>query len=317
MQIHSKTDMRLEIRHRPIFWAVIFGCILFVLAGWGLAGLIEGELIGALIAAGLGAVMGWLVFRQLLLSFALVLDRGENRILYSDSKGKLVDAPLDSLKSVTCETKLDTDHGEAVRSLVLQLDETGDPAQIRLSAFKLRSEDVLNSEHAISQWLGRKPGESRGGQGLSITVPVLAIAWVAMAFCAILVLNGLAAVVSGEFVRAALLLAIGGGAGFVWLEKVLVRLDLKFDPENGVIEMTRSNLLGATTWLLPLRHFDGAELIERMRRRKGSANVDLLFRNTRPNMTISLSPLGMPEADAKRITTEINTWLTDHHGGGA
>jgi hypothetical protein len=81
--------------------------------------------------------------------------------------------------------------------------------------------------------------------------------------------------------------------------------------------MRRSNMLGTTTWLLPLRHFDGAELIEQARVKmvrtssKRSANVDLLFRNTRPNMTISLSPLGMPEAEAKRIASQINAWLQD------
>ncbi len=47
---------------------------------------------------------------------------------------------------------------------------------------------------------------------------------------------------------------------------------------------------------------------------KRSANVDLLFRNTRPNMTISLSPLGIPEAEAKRFTSQINAWLQDLGG---
>jgi hypothetical protein len=154
-------------------------------------------------------------------------------------------------------------------------------------------------------------------QGLEITVPVLPLAWVALALCAIVIINAPVALFSGEVVRAALLIAIGAGAGYVWLEKVLVRLDLTFDPADGVIRMRRSNMLGTTTWLLPLRHFDGAELIEQARVKmvrtssKRSANVDLLFRNTRPNMTISLSPLGMPEAEAKRIASQINAWLQD------
>jgi hypothetical protein len=318
MEIHSKSQDRLEIRHRPVFWAVIFGCMLFVLAGWGLAGLIEGEWIGALVAVGIGVVMGWLVFRQFLLSFSLTLDRGTDRISYLDSKGGTVDTPLGRLTSVACDAQLNTDNGEAEKSLLLKLDQAGDPPQIRLASFKLRTEDVLDSEHAITQWWGQDAGGAADRQGLDITVPVLPIAWLALAVCALLVLNGLAAIFMGDVVRAALLVAIGGGAGYAWLEKVLVRLDLRFDPSSGVIELKRSNLLGTTTWLLPLRHFDGAERIERAlpiaqvkKFRKGSANVDLLFRNTRPNMTISLSPLGMPEADAKRITSQINTWMKD------
>ena len=318
MQIYSKSGEHLEIRHQPVFWAVIFSCILFALAGWAWAGLIEGEWVGALIAVGIGAVMGWVVFRQFLMSFSLVLDRTADHIAYRDSKGGTVDTPLGRLKSVACETQLNTDHGEAEKSLVLQFDQTGDPAQLRLASFKLRSEEVLNSEHAMTQWLGQDTGGTTNGRGLDITVPVLPVAWLGLAVCAFFVLTGLAAIFSGEVVRAALLVAIGGGAGYAWLEKVLVRLDLHFDPANGVIEMKRSNLLGATIWSLPLRHFDGAELIERpvpieqLRKfRKGSANVDLLFRNTRPNMTISLSPFGMPEAEARRITSEINTWMKD------
>ena len=317
MKVHSSTPTRLEIRHRPVFWAVVFGCILFVLAGWGLAGLLEGEWMAALIAVGIGAVMGWLVFRQILLSFSLVLDRDADRITYHDTKGVRIDTPLARLASVACDAKLDTDNGEAQRALVLHLEDGGEPAQIRLSAFKLRTEDVLDGEHAINRWLGQDAGAVADKQGLEITVPVLPLAWVALAFCAIVMINAPVALFSGEVVRAALLIAIGGGAGYVWLEKVLVRLDLIFDPADGVIRMRRSNMLGTTTWLLPLRHFDGAELIEESRVKmvrtssKRSANVDLLFRNTRPNMTISLSPLGMPEAEAKRIASQINAWLQD------
>lgn len=320
MKIHSSTPAKLEIYHRPVFWAVVFGCILFGLAGWGLAGLLEGEWMTALIAVGLGAVMGWLVFRQFLISFSLVLDRDADRITYHDTKGVQIDTPLSRLTSVACDAKLDTDNGEAQRALVLHLDDAGEPAQIRLAAFKLRTEDVLDSEHAINQWLGQETVAVAEKQRLEITVPVLPLAWLAIVACAFVILNAPVALFSGEVVRAALLIAIGGGAGYVWLEKVLVRLDLTFDPAAGVISMRRSNMLGKTTWLLPLRHFDGAELIEQARVKmvqtsnKRSANVDLLFRNTRPNMTISLSPLGMPEAEAKRIASQINAWLQDFGG---
>jgi hypothetical protein len=320
MKVHLSTPTRLEIRHRPVFWAVVFGCILFVLAGWGLAGLLEGEWMAALIAVGIGAVMGWLVFRQILLSFSLVLDRDADRITYHDTKGVRIDTPLARLTSVACDAKLDTDNGEAQRALVLHLEDADEPAQIRLSAFKLRTEDVLDCEHAVNQWLGQDADAVADKQGLEITVPVLPVAWVALAFCAFAILNAPVALFSGEVVRAALLIAIGGGAGYVWLEKVLVRLDLTFDPADGVIRMRRSNMLGTTTWLLPLRHVDGAELIEQVRlgslrtSKDRSANVDLLFRNTRPNMTISLSPLGIPEAEAKRIASQINAWLQDLGG---
>lgn len=320
MKIHSSTPAKLEIYHRPVFWAVVFGCILFGLAGWGLAGLLEGEWMTALIAVGLGAVMGWLVFRQFLISFSLVLDRDADRITYHDTKGVRIDTPLSRLTSVACDAKLDTDNGEAQRALVLHLDDAGEPAQIRLAAFKLRTEDVLDCEHAINQWLGQETVAVAEKQRLEITVPVLPLAWLAIVACAFVILNAPVALSSGEVVRAALLIAIGGGAGYVWLEKVLVRLDLTFDPAAGVISMRRSNMLGKTTWLLPLRHFDGAELIEQARVKmvqtsnKRSANVDLLFRNTRPNMTISLSPLGMPEAEAKRIASQINAWLQDFGG---
>ncbi len=319
MKIYSSTPARLEIYHRPVFWAVVFGCILFGLAGWGLAGLLEGEWMAALIAVGLGAVMGWLVFRQLLISFSLVLDRDADGITYNDTKGVRIDTPLSRLTSVACDAKLDTDNGEAQRALVLHLDDAGEPAQIRLAAFKLRTEDVLDCEHAINQWLGQKAVAVAVAekQRLEIAVPVLPLAWLAIAACAFVILNAPVALLSGEVVRAALLIAIGGGAGYVWLEKVLVRLDLTFDPAAGVISMKRSNMLGTTTWTLPLRHFDGAELIEQARVKmvqtsnKRSANVDLLFRNTRPNMTISLSPFGMRETEAKRITSQINAWLQD------
>jgi hypothetical protein len=320
MNMHSTTPSRLEIRHRPLFWAVVFGCILFGLAGWGLTGLLEGEWMAALIAVGIGAVMGWLVFGQFLISFSLVLDRDADSITYHDTKGVRIDTPLSRLTSVACDAKLDTDNGEAQRALVLHLEDGGEPAQIRLSAFKLRTEDVLDCEHAINQWLGQELGAVAEKQRLEITVPVLPLAWVALALCAFVIINAPVALFSGEVVRAALLIAIGGGAGYVWLEKVLVRLDLTFDPADGVIRMRRSNMLGTTTWLLPLRHFDGAELIEQVRlgnlrtSKNRSANVDLLFRNTRPNMTISLSPLGIPEAEAKRIASQINAWLQDLGG---
>jgi len=297
MRTQSKTQTRLEIHHRPVFWAVVFGAILFALAGWGLAGLLEGEWMTALIAIGIGAVMGWLVFRQFLISFSLVLDRDADRISYYDTKGIQIDTPLSRLTSVACDAKLDTDNGEAQRALVLHLDEAGEPAQIRLAAFKLRTEDVLDCEHAINQWLGQQAEATVDKQRLEITVPVLPLAWLGLAVCAFIILNVPAALFSGEVVRAALLIAIGGGAGYAWLEKVLVRLDMTFDPAAGVITMRRSNMLGTTRWLLPLRHFDGAELIEQAHVKmvqtsnKRSANVDLLFRNTRPNMTISLSPL--------------------------
>jgi hypothetical protein len=87
--------------------------------------------------------------------------------------------------------------------------------------------------------------------------------------------------------------------------------------------LKRRNMLGSTTWLLPLRHFDGAELIEQARLgkmrtgRKSGANVDLLFRNTRPNMTISLSDLGIPRTEARRISSTINVWLQDLGGAKA
>ena len=274
--------------------------------------------MAALIAVGIGAVLAWLVFRQILLSFSLVLDRDADRITYHDTKGTRIDTPLARLTSVGCDTKLDTDNGEAQRALVLHLDDAGEPAQMRLAAFKLRTEDVLDAEHAINQWLGQDAGAVPDKQGLEITVPVLHLAWLAMAFCAFAILNAPVALFSGEVVRAALLIAIGGGAAYVWLEKTLVRLDLTFDPAKGVIRMMRSNMLGTTTWLLPLRHFDGAELIEKPVKfgkshnsGRRSANVDLLFRNTRPNMTISLSPLGMSQAEAERITSQINSWLQD------
>lgn len=278
--------------------------------------------MGALIAAGIGAVMAWLVFKQFLISFSLVLDRDADRITYHDTKGVQIDTPLSRLTSVACDTKLDTDNGEAQRALVLHLEDGGDPAQIRLAAFKLRTEEVLDCEHAINQWLGQDAGALPDKQGLEITVPVLPLAWLALAFCAFAILNAPVALFSGEVVRAALLIAIGGGAGYVWLEKALVRLDLIFDPAEGVIRMRRSNMLGTTTWLLPLRHFDGAELIEQariknLRTGRRSANVDLLFRNTRPNMTIGLSPLGISEAEAERITSQINTWLQDLGGPNA
>jgi hypothetical protein len=318
MKVHATTPMRLEIRHRPVFWAVVFGCILFAFAGWGLAGLLEGEWIGALIALGIGAVMAWLVFKQFLISFSLVLDRDVDRITYHDSMGVQIDTPLSRLKSAACDTKLDTDNGEAQRAIVLHLEDGGDPAQIRLAAFKLRTEEVLDCEHAINQWLGQDAGALPNKQGLEITVPVMRLAWLALAFCAFAILNAPVALFSGEVVRAALLIAIGGGAGYVWLEKALVRLDLTFDPANDVIRMTRSNMLGSTEWLLPLRHFDGAELIEKPVKLgkshnsgRRSANVDLLFRNTRPNMAISLSSLGMSQAEAERITSQINSWLQD------
>ncbi len=315
MKVHSTSPTRLEIRHRPVFWAIIFGCILFVLAGWGLAGLMEGEWIAALFAIGLGAVLGWVVFRQILLSFSLVLDRAADRIFYHDTKGVRIDTPLSRLTSAACDATLDTDNGEAKRAHVLHLDDAGEAAQIRLAAFKLRTEDVLDAEHAIGQWLGQDASTRTDTQKLMITVPVLPITWLALAACGLLVVSAPVALFSGEVVRAALLVAVGGGAGYAWLEKVLVRLDLAFDPADGVIRMQRSNILGTTEWLLPLRHFDGAELIEQARvklvpsTKKRSANVDLLFRNTRPNMTISLSPLGMPEAEAERITSQINAWL--------
>ncbi len=129
MKMHSSTPAKLEIRHRPVFWAVVFGCILFVLAGWGLAGLLEGEWMAALIAVGISAVMGWLLFRQLLISFSLVLDRDADRITYQDTKGVRIDTPLSRLTSVACDAKLDTDHGEAQRALVLHLDDAGEPTQ--------------------------------------------------------------------------------------------------------------------------------------------------------------------------------------------
>lgn len=176
MKIHSSTPAKLEIYHRPVFWAVVFGCILFGLAGWGLAGLLEGEWMTALIAVGLGAVMGWLVFRQFLISFSLVLDRDADRITYHDTKGVRIDTPLSRLTSVACDTKLDTDNGEAQRALVLHLDDAGEPAQIRLAAFKLRTEDVLDCEHAINQWLGQETVAVAEKQRLEITVPVLPLA---------------------------------------------------------------------------------------------------------------------------------------------
>lgn len=320
MKIHAKIATRLEIRHQPVFWAVVFGCILFVLAGWGLTGLLEGEWLAALIAIGIGAVMGWLVFRQILLSFSLVLDRDADRITYHDTKGVRIETPLARLTSVACDTKLDTYNGEAQRALVLHLDDAGEPTQIRLAAFKLRSEDVLDAEHAINQWLGQDAGAVADTEMLEITVPFHPLAWLGLAFSVFLLLNAPLALFSGEVVRAALLIAIGGGGGYVWLEKAMVQLDLTFDPASGVIVLKRRNLLGSTTWLLPLRHFDGAELIERARLgkmpmgRKLSANVDLLFRNTRPNMTISLSDLGIPPTEAERITSQINVWLQNLGG---
>ncbi|MEX0969671.1 MAG: hypothetical protein WD046_04395 [Paracoccaceae bacterium] len=321
MRTLSKTPTRLEIRHRPVFWAVVFGCILFAIAGWSLAGFFEGEWIAALFAVGIGTVTGWLVFRKFLLGFSLVLDRDTDRITYHDTKGVRIETPLSRLTSVACAAKLDTENGEVKRALVLHLDEASEPAQIRLAAFKLRTEDVLDCEHAINQWLGRKAGAVAETQGLEITVRVLPFAWLALAICAFIFLTAAMALFSGEVVRAALLVAIGGGAGYAWLEKVLVRLDLAFNPADGVILMRRSNMLGTTMWMLPLRHFDGAELIEQAipvekLRNSGrrSAKVDLLFRNTRPNMTICLSPLGMPKAEAKRITSQINGWLQDLGG---
>lgn len=319
MKIYYESHARLEIRHRPVFWAVVFGCILFVLAAWGYAGVLEGEWMAALIAVGIGAVMGWLVFRQILISFSLVLDRNADRIVYHDTKGVHIDTTLARLASVVCDAKLDTDNGEPQRAVVLHLDDAGEPAHIRLAAFKLRTEDVLDAEHAINQWLGQDAGATDGTEDLEITVHVLPLAWVALVFCAFVILNAPVALFSGEVVRAALLIAIGGGAGYVWLEKVLVRLDLTFNPADGVIRLSRSNMLGTTTWLLPLQHFDGAELIEQARIKnvrtgKRSANVDLLFRNTRPNMTISLSALGMSQAEAERITSQINDWLQNLGG---
>lgn len=318
MQVHATTPTRLEIRHRPVFWAVVFGFILFAVAGWGLAGLLEGEWIGALIAFGIGAVMAWLVFNQFLISFSLVLDRDADRITYNDTKGAQIDTPLSRLTSAACDANLDTDNGEAQRALVLHLQDGDGPAQIRLAAFKLRTEEVLDCEHAINQWLGQDAGALPDKQGLEITVPVVLLAWLGLVFCAFAIINAPVALFSGEVVRAALLIAIGGGAGYVWLEKALVRLDLIFDPADNVIRMTRSNMLGTTEWLLPLRHLDGAELIEKPVKLgkshnsgRRSANVDLLFRNTRPNMTISLSPLGMSQAEAERITSQINSWLQD------
>jgi len=322
MQVYFNTTDTLTLRHRPVFWAVIFGCILFVLAAWALAGLLEGEWLGALIAITIGAVMGWFVFRQFLISFSITFDRKADRITYHDSKGKVIEVPLSRLISVACDTKLDTDNGEAVKSVVLHLDQNGTPSDIRLAAFKLRSEDVLHADYIISRWLGGDApdmADTPDSQALSITVPVLPVAWLAIAFCAVLVLSGLAAIVTGEFVRAALLFAIGGGAGYAWLEKVLVRLDLVFDPAKGVIRMTRRTMLGASEWILPLAHFDGAELIEqaviseKLRKfGRRSANVDLLFRNTRPNLIISLSPLGMPQDTASQIAAKINAWLTQN-----
>lgn len=323
MKIHANTPTRLEIGHRPVFWAVVFGSILFVLGAWGLAGLLEGEWMAALFAVGLGAVLGWLVFRQFLLSFSLVLDRDAGRITYHDTKGVQIDTPLARLTSVACDAKLDSDNGEAQRALVLHFDDAGEPAEMRLAAFKLRTEDVLDAEHAINQWLGQDAGAVADTERLEITVPFHPLAWLGLAFSAFLILNAPVALFSGEVVRAALLIAIGGGAGYVWLEKAMVQLDLTFDPASGVIVLKRRNLLGSTTWLLPLRHFDGAELIEQARLgkmrigRERSANVDLLFRNTRPNMTISLSLLGLPEAEATRIASQINAWVQDLGGSKA
>ena len=320
MKVHAKTATRLEIRHQPVFWAVVFGCILFALAGGGLAGLLDGEWIGALIFFGIGGVMGWLVFKQMLLSFSLVLDRDADRITYHDTKGVRIETTFARLTSVACDAKLDTDNGEAQKALVLHLDDAGEPTQIRLAAFKLRTEDVLDAEHAINQWLGQDAGAVADTERLEITVPFHPLAWLGLAFSAFLILNAPLALFSGEVVRAALLIAIGGGGGYVWLEKAMVQLDLTFDPASGVIVLKRRNMLGSTTWLLPLRHFDGAELIEQARLgkmrigRERSANVDLLFRNTRPNMTISLSDLGIPQAEAKRISSKINAWLQDLGG---
>jgi hypothetical protein len=259
--------------------------------------------------------MGWLVFRQILISFSLVLDRDADLITYRDSKGARIDTPLARLKSVGCEAKFAADNGEAQKALVLHLDETSDPTQIRLAAFKLRTEDVLGTEHAINQWLGQDAGAASDRERMEISIPALGLAWLGIALCALLVLAAAMALFSGDVARSAVLIAIGGGAGYVLLEKVLVRLDLTFDPANDVIRMKRSNILGRSTWLLPLRHFDGAELIEQARPKmvrtggQRSANVHLLFRNTRPHMTISLSPFGMPEADATHITSRINAWL--------
>ena len=314
MKIHGNTPTRLEVGHRPVFWAVVFGSILFVLAAWGFAGFLEGEWMAALFAFGLAALMGWLVFRHILLSFSLVLNRDTDRIIYHDTKGVTVETPLARLTSVACEARLDTDNGEARKALVLKLGEVGDPTQIRLSAFKLRTEDVLDAEHAITRWLGQDAGATADGQRLEISIPVPRLSWLGLVFCAFLIANAPVALISGELLRAAVLFVIGCAGAYVWLEKVMVRQDLTFDPARGVVALNRSNVLGKTTWLLPLQHLDGAELIEqaklgKMPTGRRSANVDLLFRNTRPNLTLRLSPLGIAQADAERITAQINGWV--------
>jgi hypothetical protein len=317
MQTHLDTPDRLEIRHRPLFWAVIFGCILFVLAVWGFAGLVEGDWIGALIALGLGLVMGWVVFRKILLSFSLILDRGGDLVSYKDTRGEKVEGRLSRLTSVACETRFRDDNGEAERALVLHFTKGDDPPRIRLAAFRLRTEDVLHAEHEISHWLAQTPTGASGGDKEEVTVPAPRLAWVALIFCALLILAGFGAIASGEVLRAAVLIVVGAGAGYVWLKRVLVRLDLVLDPAGGVVTMTRRTLLGSRIWHLPLRHLDGAEVIAVARLRmarafqRHSANVDLLFRNTRPNMTIPLSPFGMPEAEAERVAARINDWLRD------
>lgn len=313
MKVTARTDTRLAIRHRPVFWAVVFGAILLVLSGWALAGVIEGEWLGALIGASLALVLGWFMFTQLIRRFDLVLDRSTGRLRYADSTGTMIEAPLERLAAVACEASLDKDNGTPDYAVVLHLDAAAEPQEIRLAAFHLPPEDVLDVAGAIADW--RAPGPTRAGargaSPLELSIPAPRILWLVLALCAALIVVGIGALLSGEVVRAVLLVVIGGAGGYVLAERLLARLDLRFDADAHRLFMRRITPLGHRHWSLPLEHFDGAELIERPRfRREGSANVDLVFRDTRPNMRLSLSPLGLPNAQAREIAAKINAWVS-------